>query len=106
MEEWNEWIDRHMYEGTLSAYDKLAELAVSSYNLSQKNRKAELKDKCQYFFKWWDANKKYMRKYTTYERIAELVKKDHTTVVHALHYRKPTLSYDENVQCLRDFLRS
>jgi hypothetical protein len=106
MEEWVEWIDRATYEQTMSAYDKLAELSVSSYDLSRKCRKAELKDQCQYFFKWWYANRNKMIKYKTYESIASLVMKNHTTVVHAVHYRKPTLFYDENVSCIRDFLRS
>ena len=106
MEEWVEWIDRATYEHTMSAYDKLAELAASSYELSRKSRKAELKDQCQYFFKWWYANRNKMIKYKTYESISELLMKHHTTVVHAIHYRKPTLFYDENVGCLRDFLRS
>jgi hypothetical protein len=106
MEEWVEWIDRATYEHTMSVYDKLAELAVSSYDLSRKCRKAELKDQCQYFLKWWDANRSRMVKYKTYVEISELLKKNHTTAVHAVHHRKPTLSYDENVQCLRDFLRS
>jgi hypothetical protein len=102
MEEWLEWMARA--DGKTSSYDKLAELAVSSYNLDAKSRKAERVDRLQCFIRWWFSERNKMIKYKTYEQIAALVGKDHSNIVHHIHYRKQTALYDRNTRCIRDFL--
>lgn len=106
MEEWIHWIAGYEQQESKSTYDVLAELAVSSYELDRKSRKAELKDKMQYFIKWWFSEKSKMKKYNTSVAIGQLLKKDHATVLHSLHRRKPTIEYDYNTACIRDFLKS
>lgn len=100
------WISGYDHKESKSSYDLLAELAVSSYELDRKSRKAELKDKMQYFIKWWFSEKSKMKKYNTSVKIGELLKKDHATVLHSLKRRKPTIDYDFNTACIRDFLKS
>lgn len=87
-------------------YDVFLELAVSSYELDKKNRKAELKDRLQYFILWWNKNKSAMGKYNTLVELGGLVKKDHATILHYLKRRKPTINYEYNTACIRDFLNS
>ena len=100
------WIAGYEKDEEKSSYDVLAELAVSSYELDRKNRKSELKDMVQYFIKWWYSERKKMKKYNTSVAIGKLLNKDHATVLHSLKKRKPTLYYDENTACIRDFLKS
>jgi chromosomal replication initiation ATPase DnaA len=104
MEEWLEWINRS--EGKSSSYDTLAELAVSSYMLKSRSRKAELKDQVFCFIHWWMENKKKMVKYNSTIALGALLGRDHSTVIHYIHKRKPTLLYEHNVRCIRDFLYS
>lgn len=88
----------------LNSYDKLCELAVSSYELDQKYRGAGLKDRVQYFLLWWLHNKKYMKYYNSYVRIGQLIGVGHATVIHHISHRKPTANYNANIICIKDFL--
>jgi hypothetical protein len=106
MEEWMHWIAGYEKQEPKSTYDLLAELAVSSYDLDKKSRKADLKDKVQYFVKWWFSEKKKMKKYKSSTAIGKLLKKDHATILHCLHRRKPTIDFDFNTACIKDFLKS
>lgn len=86
--------------------DLLIELAVSSYGLDERSRKADLKDKVQFFIKWWYERRRFMIKYKTLESLANLMGIDHATVLHHIKRRKPTAMYKENSKCLSDFLNS
>lgn len=104
---WEDWIIRQHSNGfDATTYDVLCELCVSSYNLNKKSRKADLKDKVHYFVIWWNSNKKMMKKYKSQSKIGELLGVDHSTIVHFLRRRKPTILYEENVKCISDFLNS
>lgn len=100
------WIAGYEEAESKSTYDILAELAVSSYELDRKSRKAELKDQMQFFIKWWNSEKSKMKMYNTSVKIGQLLKKDHATVLHSLKHRKPTIFYDINTACISDFLKS
>lgn len=109
---WFHWLHNHASEKlgnekaryALNTYDKLCELAVSSYELQQRNRNSVLKDRCQYFLLWWMKNRKNMKYYVTYTKIGELLGINHATVIHHVSKRKPTAMYNENIKCLKDFL--
>ena len=88
----------------LNSYDKLCELAVSSYSLDSKYRGAELKDRVQYFLLWWLHNKKNMKYYISYSKIGQLLGIGHATVIHHISHRKPTVNYNANILCIKDFL--
>jgi hypothetical protein len=104
---WEEWIVRQESgKSDMTSYDFLCELCVSSYDLSKKSRKADLKDKVHFFILWWNTNKSKMSKYTGQVKIGQLLGVDHTTIVHFLKRRKPTIFYEENVKCINDFLNS
>lgn len=104
---WEDWIVRQASdENKMSSYDFLCELCVSSYNLDKKSRKADLKDKLHFFIFWWNNNKSKMIKYNTLQKIGKLLDVDHTTVIHHLKRRKPTILFDDNVKCISDFLNS
>jgi|LauGreDrversion4_2_1035121.scaffolds.fasta_scaffold50222_3 hypothetical protein len=104
---WEDWIYRQSgLSVEKTAYDILAELAVSSYNLDKKHRKAELKDRCQCFIIWWNKNKHLMNKYKSLHSVGELMNKNHATIIHQLKRRKPTIMYDINTRCINDFLNS
>jgi hypothetical protein len=104
---WEDWIMRQNgLSKERTVYDVLSELAVSSYSLTRKSRKADLKDKMQYFILWWNKNKKNMRVYNSTIALGKLLNCDHSTVLHYIHTRKPTIMYEENTKCINDFLNS
>lgn len=89
-----------------SAYDVMCELAVSSYKLDSSSNKQEFQDVLNFFCKWWHKNRYKTNKYRTFTKIAALLKRDHTSVSHHINKRKPSLDYNENVACIKDFLES
>ena len=93
---------KQIYEVTV--YDRLCELAINSYELNKVDRTASLKDKLQYFILWWFNNRGRMKAYNRYSKIAKLLNKNHATIVHHIRRRKPTLFYDINTECIKDFL--
>lgn len=93
-------------ERRLSVYDRLCELAVSQYNLDQRGRKMDFKDRCQFFFRWWFQNKSKMFFYSSYSEIGRLCKIDHATVIHHVRVRTPSLDFEDNTACIKDFLES
>ena len=103
---WEEWMIIHNQSPDKNRMDLLIELAVSSYELDKRSRKAELKDKVQFFIKWWYERRGFMLKYKTLESVAKLMSVDHATVLHHIKRRKPTAMYEENSRCLNDFLNS
>jgi hypothetical protein len=104
---WEDWITIQETNGRkMTSYDVMCELCVSSYSLDKKSRKSNLKDKVHFFVLWWMANRSKMVRYTSYMKIAELLKVDHSTIVHYVGTRKPTILFDENVKCINDFLNS
>lgn len=104
---WEDWIMRQSgLSKEKTVYDVLAEMAVSSYDLNKRNRKAELKDKCQFFILWWMKNRNKMNLYTSTTTVGKLMGCDHSTILHYVHRRKPTIMYEENTRCINDFLNS
>lgn len=87
-------------------FDKIAELAVSSYNLDEKTRYIEHMDQVNFFILWWQKNKGKFNTYFTASAIGRLLKKDHATVLHHCRHRKPSINYKENTSCIKDFLES
>jgi len=104
---WEDWIIRQASNNVeMTSYDFLCELCVSSYSLDKKSRKADLKDRVQFFILWWNVNKPKMSKYNTLTKMGTLLNADHTTVLHYIKRRKPTIMYEQNVKCINDFLNS
>jgi hypothetical protein len=100
---WDNWIKNNTVDKN---YDRLLELAVSSYNLDERTRKMDQKDRVQFIIKWWLKNKKKFKKYTNTEKIAGLLKIKHSTVVHHYTYRKKSRIYEEETRCIKDFIES
>lgn len=104
---WEYWVVKNEPNGGIStSYDLLCDLAINSYGLDERRRHSNLKDMVQYFCLWWDFNRPKMRKYTTLESIGKALGIDHATVLHHIRRRKPTIDFDKNVSCLKDFLNS
>lgn len=86
--------------------DKIAELAVSSYDLATKDRSEEYMDRKHCFIMWWDQNKGKFKKYNTTTKLANLLGMKHCSVVHHKLHRKQSFRFEQNTRCLRDFLTS
>ena len=86
--------------------DKIAELAVSSYDLSTKDRHEECMDRKHCFVMWWDQNRSKFSKYTTVTSLGKLLDMKHCSVIHHMRRRKQSFRFDKNTRCLRDFLTS
>jgi hypothetical protein len=113
--EWEAWLFHNspLEQRKFTGYDHLCELAVSAYDLDTSNRKVEIKDRLHYFLLWWKRNRKYMKKYNSLTAIGGLVKKDHSNVMHYVGkenekegLRKKSAFFEENVECIKDFLES
>jgi len=103
---WEAWIilsGQTMKNGPL---DKIAELAISSYNLKTKDRHEEYMDRKHCFILWWDQNRSRFTKYYTVTSLAKLLDMNHATVIHHMRRRKKSFRFDGNVRCLLDFLTS
>ena len=113
---WLSWIVRNTKEiiVTDTNYDKLCELAVSTYQLNNRNRDPNRLDLITFFLIWWDKNKRFMKKYNSLKSIGEhLGGRSHRTVLFHLNAfsdqyegRKVSSYYKQNVECIRDFLES
>jgi len=104
---WEDWIMRQSgLSVEKTVYDVLSEMAVQSYYLDRKNRKSDLKDRVHCFILWWNKNKPKMKAYNTTISVGRLLNCDHSTVIHYLGKRKPSIMYDENTKCINDFLNS
>ena len=106
---WQGWLEINGYINPKhNEYDKLLSLAISSYNLHKKSRKAIICDRRQFVLLWWHQNKEKFSYYKTYKRISELFYQgfDHSIIVHYLSKRKSTNQYNKNIECIRDFVES
>lgn len=104
---WEFWIVKNEPgDEVKTSYDLLCELAISSYDLNERRRQAELKDMVHYFILWWNENKGRTKKYKTLQAIGESLGMGHSNVLHYIRRRKPTINFDKNVECLKDFLNS
>jgi hypothetical protein len=102
---WSNWIKNNTTDKDID-YDKLIELVVSSYNLDKKTRKMAQKDRVQFILIWWEKNKKKFKKYTTTCRVGALLNINHATVVYHYTSRKKSRVYEEETQCIKDFIES
>jgi hypothetical protein len=104
---WEDWIMRENgLSNNKTVFDVLCEMAVSSYYLTKKSRKEDLKDRMQFFILWWNTNKDKMYAYKTTTALGGLLHCDHSTILHHIHKRKPTIMYKKNTKCINDFLNS
>lgn len=113
---WTSWIIRSTKEVEVldTNYDKLCELAVSTYALDSRSQKLGYLDLITFFCVWWDANKQSMKKYKSLNSVGELLGgRHHRTVLYHVNAfsdefegRLVTLKYDINTECIRDFLES
>lgn len=106
---WEGWLENNGYtKPNHNTYDRLIELAVSSYDLDIKTRKSIICDRRQFVIKWWYSNRDKFSHYNSYEKVAKMFYKgfDHSMIVHYLGKRKPTHNYKKNIECVRDFIES
>lgn len=87
-------------------YDVVLELAVSSYDLDVRSKKEKRVDNKHYLIEWWTGNIEKFQKYKTLLSIASLLKVHHASINHLQKHRVPSLRFDENVECIKDFLNS
>ncbi len=111
MTPWEFWIFQHFAgvepNKSITTYDLLCELAVSSYNLKAKTRAQDDKDRVHYLLMWWMKRKVAMKKYRTTQQIAGLLNQHYSTVLYYVNgHRKKSSRFDENVKCIKDFLKS
>lgn len=119
LSEWEAWLfnnaDTEHESKKFTGFDHVCELAVQNYLLDSKSRKQALKDQVHYFLLWWKKNKRYMKKYTSTINIGALLKIDHSNVIHytgrvnepdSIGDRKPSLNFEDNTKCIKDFLES
>lgn len=103
---WEAWILLSNNKLTECSLDKLAELAVSSYQLKAKRRDEDCMDNKHFFILWWNKNKNRFYNYRTITSLSILLGMNHSTVIHHLRHRKKSFRFEENTKCLRDFLTS
>lgn len=106
---WESWINRENERTNfidVSYFDRLCELAVSSYGLDSKSRKPELKDKLHFFIIWWGKNTSKTKAYKSQSSIANLLKKNHSTISFYMLRRVGSYDFEKNTQCIKDFLES
>jgi len=101
---WDYWIALNSNKAFY--YDRLLELAVSSYDLDKKTRKMGHKDRVQFVLVWWFDNKNKFYKYQTLVSVAKLFKITHGTVIHHYSRRKPSRYYERETECVKDFIES
>lgn len=102
---WDHWIKQHVTDKDIN-YDRLLELATSSYNLDKKSRKMGQKDRVQFIVIWWMSNKNKFVKYNTTTKLGILLNIDHATVIHHYKRRKASRLYEEETKCIKDFIES
>lgn len=102
---WNDWIKQNTTDKDID-YDRLLELVVSSYQLDKTTRKMGQKDRVQFTILWWDKNKNKFKKYDTTIKLGVLLDIDHSTVVYHYKKRKKSRIYEEETQCIKDFIES
>jgi hypothetical protein len=90
----------------MSAHDRLLEMAIDSYGIRDKNRKMEIIDRKHFLVLWWKKNQDLLNKYNTMTSLARLININHATVNHYEKHRKKSRLFNENTDCIRDFLNS
>jgi hypothetical protein len=103
---WEAWILLSGNRLSDMSLDKIAELAVSSYELATKDRHEECMDRKHCFIMWWDQNRSKFSKYNTVTKLGKLLNMHHATVIHHMRHRKESFRFNGNTRCLRDFLIS
>jgi hypothetical protein len=90
----------------MSAHDRLLEMAIDSYGIRDKNRKMEIIDRKHFLVLWWKKNQDYLNKYNTMTSLARLINVNHATINHYDKHRKKSRLFNDNTDCIRDFLNS
>jgi hypothetical protein len=103
---WESWILSSGFQVPEAPLDKIAELAVSSYNLKEKSRKESFKDLRHCFILWWMKNRRSFDKYQTITSVSKLLGIHHATFIHYMTIRKKSVRFESNSSCLIDFLTS
>lgn len=102
---WKDWIKQNTTDRDIN-YDRLIELAISSYSLDKKTRKMGQKDRVQFLVLWWLNNKNKFIKYNTTTKLGALLNLDHSTVTYQYTRRKKSKIYEEEIKCVKDFIES
>jgi hypothetical protein len=63
-------------------------------------------DRKHFLVLWWKDNQDYMNKYRTMTSLALLIDVDHSTINHYEKHRKKSRLFNDNTDCIRDFLNS
>jgi hypothetical protein len=103
---WEDWLLNNGHSNEMSAHDRLLEMAIDSYGIRDKNRKMEIIDRKHFLVLWWKKNQDYLNKYNTMTSLARLININHATVNHYEKHRKKSRLFNENTDCIRDFLNS
>jgi len=103
---WDDWLINNGYSNDMSMLDKLLELVVNSYDVGTKSRKMDIIDRKHFLVLWWKQNQDYLNKYQTMTSVAELIGVNHATVNHYEKHRKKSRLFNDNTDCIRDFLNS
>jgi hypothetical protein len=103
---WEDWLLNNGHSNDKSAHDRLLEMAIDSYGIRNKHRKMELIDRKHFLVLWWKKNKDHLNKYNTMTSLARLIQLNHSTINHYEKHRKKSRLFNENTDCIRDFLNS
>lgn len=102
---WHHWIEEHHPELEID-YDYLLELAITNYNLAKKTRRMGHIDRIHYIIMWWHKHKHRFLKYNTTIKLGIALDINHATVIHYYKRRKKSRIYEEETQCIKDFIES
>lgn len=83
---WEDWLLNNGHVKGVTAYDKLMELAVSSYDMTSKSRKQNRMDMKHYLVLWWVENKEEFSTYNSTIALGKLLGTDHSTVIHFMYH--------------------
>lgn len=103
---WSSFIERNYDIPTIdSTYDKLFELAVSSYKLDKRTRKVDVINMKTFICRWWFKNKKKFNYINSSVKVAQKLKMDgHASILHLINHRKDPSSYKNDIEDIKDFL--
>jgi|GEM_PF-6693114 len=98
-----EELTRRLYESDIN-YDDLFRLAVEKYDLSKRTRRSLVVDQRQFLLQWWDKNIREFKEIKTLDNAADELGYSgigkHSTIIHLIDKRTPTIDYEENTKQL------
>lgn len=92
-------------------YDWIAENVVFKFGIDSKSRKQDELDRLHFLLLFWKENQKKFIKYKSYESIAFLLKKHHSSIVHYVGKtkenrlnRKKSIYFDKNTAEINKYI--